>query len=286
MDVYSFTGVAGTNVWIDIDQSSQAFDSVIELVDLSGMVLARSHDSLNESAGLSSPTGVGAAAFIAADIYSTNTLDAGMQLTLPGPAGFETDFYVRVRSFDSGETTDNGDGIGDSQGRYELQVRLKAQDAVPGTTVQYANIRYAENGVKIYGPPSDSPLVGEASEDESINDNYSESVRFARTDDEDQYVVPDSSPLNTEYPYEVSAQNIGNVLTSRQGAISVAGALEGFGDVDWYQFEVSSLDYSIFNNTRSIDLIFDVDYADGARAPRHGDLRVPANSWCFRYRGA
>ena len=225
VDVYSFVGVAGTNVWLDIDQSSQAFDSVVELVSSSGTPLAGSDDSLFEAAGLDAPTGSGQP-FNNADIYSTNLLDAGMQVTLPGPAGFETEFYVRVSSFDADLDFGTPDGTGDSQGRYELQIRLQSKDVVPGTTVQYADIRYAENGIKIYGPPSDSPLVGEQSEDESINDNFSESVRFARSDD--GFVVTDSSPVNTEYPYEVSAQKLGNLLTSRQGAISVAGALEGF----------------------------------------------------------
>ena len=130
-----------------------------------------------------------------------------MQVTLPGPAGFETEFYVRVSSFDADLDFGTPDGTGDSQGRYELQIRLQSKDVVPGTTVQYADIRYAENGIKIYGPPSDSPLVGEQSEDESINDNFSESVRFSRS--EEGFVVADNSPVNTEYPYEVSAQKSG-----------------------------------------------------------------------------
>ena len=258
VDVYSFTGVAGTPIWIDIDQTSHRYDSIIELVDFNGNVLASSDDSLFEAAGEASPGGI-AATFDAPDIYSTNILDAGMALTLPGPAGFEGEFYVRVSSFD-----DTGSpGVGDSQGRYEMQIRLTEHDIVPGTTVQYADIRYAQNGVKIYGPPSDSPLLGEQSEDESFNDNFSESVRFARN--EQGFVVPNNSPTNTDYPYEVSAQRLGNLLTSRQGAISVAGTLEGFGDVDWYSFTLDSRDFNAFGDT--VDLIFDIDYADGLGRP-------------------
>ncbi|MFM9065806.1 MAG: hypothetical protein ACKOUR_00550, partial [Planctomycetota bacterium] len=48
IDVFSFEGSAGSQVWIDIDRSSTALDSVVELVDTSGNVLARSDYSLDE----------------------------------------------------------------------------------------------------------------------------------------------------------------------------------------------------------------------------------------------
>ncbi len=44
MDVYSFTGVAGTQVYFDLDLTGTALDSVLELVDVNGTVLARSVD--------------------------------------------------------------------------------------------------------------------------------------------------------------------------------------------------------------------------------------------------
>ncbi len=50
VDVYSFTGVAGTDVWLDIDQSSATFDSVVQLLDANGNVLAASDESAYESA--------------------------------------------------------------------------------------------------------------------------------------------------------------------------------------------------------------------------------------------
>ncbi len=53
-DVYSFIGVAGTQVWLDIDRTSSSFDSVIELIDVNGNILALSDDSLQESRGMMS----------------------------------------------------------------------------------------------------------------------------------------------------------------------------------------------------------------------------------------
>ena len=49
VDVYSFRGTAGTTVWLDIDRTSTSLDSVVELVDANGAVIARSDNSLDES---------------------------------------------------------------------------------------------------------------------------------------------------------------------------------------------------------------------------------------------
>ena len=50
VDIYSFIGRPGTEVWIDIDKTSFSLDSVIELLDENGTVLARSDDSGEEIA--------------------------------------------------------------------------------------------------------------------------------------------------------------------------------------------------------------------------------------------
>ena len=48
VDTYQFTGSAGTEVWIDVDKTSPGLDSMIELLDAAGNVLARSADSALE----------------------------------------------------------------------------------------------------------------------------------------------------------------------------------------------------------------------------------------------
>ena len=45
-DVYSFVAESGTEVWLDIDRTSNRLDSVVELIDANGRVLAASNDSL------------------------------------------------------------------------------------------------------------------------------------------------------------------------------------------------------------------------------------------------
>ena len=49
VDTYQFTGSAGSEVWIDVDKTSSSLDTMIELVDASGNVLARSADSALET---------------------------------------------------------------------------------------------------------------------------------------------------------------------------------------------------------------------------------------------
>ncbi len=48
LDVYSFRGTAGTEVWLDIDRTNNSLDTVVELVDANGRILALSNNSLAE----------------------------------------------------------------------------------------------------------------------------------------------------------------------------------------------------------------------------------------------
>ena len=48
VDVYSFYGYGGSEVWFDIDKTSDALDTQLEILDASGNVLARSFDSIND----------------------------------------------------------------------------------------------------------------------------------------------------------------------------------------------------------------------------------------------
>jgi hypothetical protein len=118
LDVYSFSAKAGTEVWLDIDRTNSSLDTVIELLDANGNILALSNDSYSEELGTSQlfrspsmaensvhtlrksplelyPT---SALSEAKDLYSTNVRDAGMRLILPGQPGSENVYHIRVRS--------------------------------------------------------------------------------------------------------------------------------------------------------------------------------------------
>jgi hypothetical protein len=97
-----------------------------------------------------------------------------------------------------------------------LQVRLRELDELPGTTIRMADVRYATNGIELIGQPYHSPLLGEAAE-----------------------IVDPAQPTNDNNNDHNTAQNLGNVLASDRGTISVAGELFTAADVDWYRFEVA-----------------------------------------------
>src|SRR5262249_8704375 len=96
IDVYSFKAQGNTEVWIDIDRTSYALDTVVELIDADGVALAISDTSATEqTAGLPSFVlnngGVPAVnakimqrdVFNGVDLYSTTPRDAGFRVFLP-----------------------------------------------------------------------------------------------------------------------------------------------------------------------------------------------------------
>ena len=225
-DTYSFQAEGGTEVWFDIDHTTDAFDSVIELVTADGFVLASSDSSHSEANPFNhsdagrpfvNARNLSKTGYYPIDHYSINPRDPGFRVQLPAE-GINT-YHIRVRS------------TGDSAGAYELQIRMSEVDEVPGSTIKFADIRYATNGIELQGVPRHSPLLGEVAELNQANNEF------------------------------VEAQAVGNVLNSDRGAISVAGELVGAGDVDWYQFDVS------YEGTQSgggyASIALDLDYADG-----------------------
>ena len=193
VDVYSFRADAGTEVWFDIDRTSCSLDSVVELVDAEGNIIAQSDDSyaeqLDELSLYSDPTKIDArlvnslrksavefypesALGEPKDLWSTNLRDAGLRVVLPGSQGTNNTYYVRVRSSNimpgesRGALQDPAQlNKGLTSGVYQLQLRLRETDEIPGSTVQYADIRFATNGIEVFGQPTHSPLTGEAGED-------------------------------------------------------------------------------------------------------------------------
>ena len=170
VDVYTFKGRGGQEVWFDIDRTTHSLDTVIELIDASGVVLARSNDSdalIRSSASGTRVYPLQRDAFGDRDLFTTNPRDAGMRLVLPGPVNSLNDYYLRVRSnVEAGDSLDDPSKLnaGETLGVYQLQVRLREIDEVPGSTVLNADIRYATNGIELFGVPGHSPLLGEAFE--------------------------------------------------------------------------------------------------------------------------
>ncbi len=271
LDVYRLIATAGTTVWLDIDRTGAALDSVVELVSSTGQILAQSDNSYEESIqsvglvgkplfinnSLLAQNGrafsMNQSAFVSAtdDFQSTNPLDAGMRVVLPGTVGTVNTYFIRVRSSNLSPTdtlppSDPGYRLaalnqvsnGLTVGPYRLQVRLQQEDEIGGSTVRNADIRYATSGIEVLGMPAHSPLVRETVE-------------------------------VTSNPNANQAQNVGNVGNSDRAAISIAGILSGSGalspadDVDWYRFRVFRDSIQATDPAGSMSVTFDLDYSDG-----------------------
>lgn len=270
VDNYSFNGTAGTEVWLDIDRTDIGLDTVIELVDADGRTLALSDSSYAEEAD---PSKLYKSADLAAetvhslrksspefyfssalgepkDLYSTNPKDAGMRVILPGTAGTSNLYHVRVRSSSLPAPTANSAADlaaslqpGLTAGRYQLQVRLNEVDEIPGSSISYGNIRFADTGIRLVGVPSNSPLLGENAE------------------------IPETGPGGVSNDTRANAQALGNLLESNRQAISVAGSLDNFTDVDWYSFDLTYEKITPNLLREYFSAVIDVDYADGIGRP-------------------
>ncbi|KAA5546993.1 tandem-95 repeat protein [Roseiconus nitratireducens] len=268
IDVYSFIGSPGTEVWIDIDKTSFTLDTVVELLDENGNVLARSDNSFEETAlGAGSQVsvfdpdleGVTTSLQASAEQYtkrgvgglyedygSTNPRDAGIHFRLAGNTADPNSrsvYFFRVRS--ASVNPDDGNG-GLTGGAYRAQLRLKENQEFPGSVVRYADIRYANQGIHVQGLMSSSPLLGEAQENEQFGGFFSSASNDT---------VFGSTPGQ-------GAQYIGNLVDSVRNVISVGGELSSTTDVDLYEFEV---DFSQGSGLQST--VFDIDYADGFNRP-------------------
>ncbi len=255
-DVYSFTATAGAEVWFDIDRTGGSLDTVLELISANGQtVLARSDDSQAEQINTALYDGIALPLRkddrLGEDFYSTNPKDAGMRVILPGTAGSSNTYFIRVRSNGPSVTAaaPNAPGTADGQtsGEYQLQIRLQQRDEHPGSTVSFSQIRFATNGIEIFGQPGHSPLVGEAGEGSEA-----------------------TSSNNTQG----TADDLGNLLDNDLNAFGVAGNLSVLTDLDFYQFNVTYQGIQQIAGVNSpadvsngFSTIFDLDYADGlARA--------------------
>ncbi|MFG0262763.1 MAG: PPC domain-containing protein, partial [Novipirellula sp. JB048] len=268
VDTYSFDATPGTEIWVDIDHTTYTLDSVIELLDENGQVLARSDDAFAETSGAASvvvlaehlkdgTTSLQASAEaytrrgaggLYDDFGSTNPRDAGIHFTLPGNAADPTarsKYFFRVRSA-SLNPDDVAGGL--TYGGYRFQVRLTEEQEFPGSVIRYTDIRYANHGIHTRGLPSSSPLIGEAGENEAIAGNDADNDRITRDGTE---------------ALGQRAQHIGNLVGNRNNVISVAGSLSHLNDVDFYQFDI---DYNSGSGSLH-STVFDIDYADGFNRP-------------------
>ncbi|MCA9136187.1 MAG: hypothetical protein KDB00_05495, partial [Planctomycetales bacterium] len=276
VDTYSFIGIPGTEIWVDIDKTSFTLDTVIELLDANGNILARSDNSGDEIAngskvdvfdsrldGLTTSlqardpqySEIGAGG-VYEDYDTANPRDAGIHFTLTGnptDPNSRSAYFFRVRSA-SVNPDDSKGGV--TRGGYRFQVRLTEDQEFAGSVIRYSDIRYANHGIHVQGLLGTSPLLGEASENEVADPFNADNGEISPP------ILIDPSTSSTEVPSQ-RAQYLGNIVENRNNVISVAGELSSSADVDFYQIDV--LNGNVANALRSF--IFDIDYADGFNRP-------------------
>ncbi len=292
IDVYSFDGPAGTEVFLDIDNTTFNLDTVLEILDATGNLLARSNDSAAELAGtpltLGNGLAVGSAGSLrrsnlfsgAVDADDTNPKNAGLRISLPGNTGTENTYFVRVRS--NPVNIDDADG-GLTRGAYRLQIRLSEDQAFSGSSVRQADIRYANHGVHARGVMATSPLLSDVGENESGTFTsgalarigpFATNVAPLNSNDTPFYIAPDIFTAPADAP-GVGAQYLGNLNQTPDGSLSLAGDISNFGDVDFYRIDGLStfggraltfdIDYASQNGVdTSLAVYFDPDGVDGA----------------------
>ena len=260
VDVYSFSGVAGTQIWLDVDHTKSNLDLVLELLKADGTFLARSDSSTFEEAnpGLLETNPLeqisvfpltarpDIARRTSSDFYkedgTINEKDPGLRIVLPGTPGQRTDYFFRVRSA-STDPDAAGDGL--TFGNYEVQLRLRELQEFPGSVVNYADIRYATNGVHLQGLPTESPLIGEIGELEGNTTDTFGNTTFGTLSNDSATGSRTNDGLRSEF--------VGNISATARGGVSIGGELSNAADVDVYRFEV----------TQQEVLTFDIDFADG-----------------------
>ena len=269
IDVYTFNATAGSEIWLDIDRSTHAVDTVIELIDADNRVLARTINSADELATpalLFNDSSVipdnhvnplQKSQYNIPDSWTTNPRDAGMRVILHGTPGTRNTYFVRVRS---NSPTINDLDAGVTRGGYEMQIRLQEVDEFAGSNVRYADIRFATNGIEVLGHPTHSPLQGEAAE-----------------------VINVDGTDNNNTP--TTATPLGNLLNAERGTLAISGSIGTATDpdpldVDWYELDLH-FDSTQASTTATVPtdpfhaaVTLDLDYADGLG-------RVDSNVYVF-----
>lgn len=290
LDVYSFIGEAGTQIWLDVDRTNSRLDTVVELIDANGNIRVLSDDSLTESQGTTDRLAPNFEAQQARsmetvfadpnsssldefqDLYSTNARDAGMRLVLPGSIGQRFLYHVRVRSSNS-NTASNASLLDANQirggltsGAYQLQIRLQETDVSPGTQVRFSDVRFAQNGIEVIGGPIQSPILADEYEKKAFNDTLATAQRLGlyetAFDEQDNLGFNRVGAAGTDLQ-DLILENPAGPLSSDRLAKGIAGFMNSIDDADWYEFDVKYPQLTRDTTVRYLSTVFDLDYSDG-----------------------
>ena len=292
IDVYKFTANGGTEVYLDIDDTSFGLDTVVELIDKAGNIQALSNSSDSESVTPSllfrGPTTPVRSVL---PLYKTgrkivenpNALDAGMRVILTGDSNTVNEYFVRVRSSNLGPsdavsrlTNPSFVAAGLSNGQYQLSVRLRETDEIAGSTVRLADIRFATIGIDVPAAPSNSPLAGEHAEELGANgldtndtpQNISLAAIFSGTASVG-FTNEGADPLGALSQSDRGVLRVSGELGNQIVASNITPDYPKELDVDVFRVEIraNTQGVNIINENRFVSTVFDVDYASQFGGP-------------------
>jgi hypothetical protein len=208
VDVYSFNGFAGSEVWIDVDKTSPSLDAMVELLDAAGRVLARSADSQNDTATKNETVGeqVGSTSLKKQYILTQGNILPG---TLSGVI-YEGNTAIQTFAVDpAGQFTFTAIGIPDSRvtgatldgstGLVRFDFNKAAGNTRIEVTYDFGRLSLATLGFTAAGANSGLPLVKDAYRG---GDFYSQNPR----DPGMRVVLPGVSGVATQYFVRVRSQ--------------------------------------------------------------------------------
>ncbi len=280
IDVYSFTANGGTEVYLDIDDTDFGFDTVVELIDINGNILALSDNSVSESVTPSDlVNNIGNERVLpllktgSKTIENPNPLDAGMRVVLTGNSSSVNEYFVRVRSSNlrpgdaaSRLTTTALVGAGLSNGQYQLSIRLRETDEIAGSTIRLADIRYATNAIDVPAAPLHSPLAGEHTEEltEGGLDLNDGGTAFNGTEGSAQFANGDADPLGSISGSDRGVLRVSGVLGNQEFTTNPQYSELSEMDIDVFRVDLfaNRQEPSIIGENRFVSTTFDVDYAD------------------------
>ncbi|TWT83913.1 Dockerin type I repeat protein [Planctomycetes bacterium CA13] len=289
IDVYTFSANGGTEVYFDIDDTDFGLDTVVELIDINGNIVALSDSSELESV---TPSLLFNGSSVPADnvlpLYKTgnkvvenpNVLDAGMRVILPGNSTSVNTYYVRVRSSNltpgasrNNLTNTSLVGLGLSRGQYQLSIRLQETDEIAGSTIRLADIRYATTAIDVPAAPSHSPLAGETAEEIGGNgldvNNGGQSFNAGNGAASAGFSNGVADPLGSLNASDRGVLKVSGVLGNQIAASNITPDYPKELDLDVYRVEIDSNLQApdVINENRFVSTIFDVDYADQFGGP-------------------
>ncbi|HEV3343750.1 MAG TPA: hypothetical protein VG125_25480, partial [Pirellulales bacterium] len=302
LNVYSFSAQPGTTAWIDVGNTNHGLDSVVELLDRNGNVLARSDSAVLEeedAVQAGDPLAAGPllrglmpnnlALPLQSDTFthglypsdqvrnygSNNAFDPGMRVVLPADNSGQSNTTYYVRIYSKGPTYSTGAAIPNVTYLPTTSTASTSNGISTGPyelQVRLQELPLSPGSVVRFADIRDATngitVLGQPSSSPLIGDSASNGTNNTSVS------VTSGTPTSNQPQYSPNqgngpavAQNLGNLLTTNTSSLTTAGTLSSPGQVDWYSFQ---LNYNLAEAIQGVNAgdkswptLLQVAYADG-----------------------